>query len=243
MFEQYIEKAMALGNQIMLYGAKLEAFLIPAVILGAIALLVFSRYSYKCFKIVLPVAAIILGSTFGVSLIQTVLETDLVKQNLGNVMESVNAVVGQFINPLFLAGIVIAIILAIFCFKFTNFTVLLLGASAGYVLLGRVAKDFILSFDFVTSIVQNTDRTIVAIVGILVGVLCMLVCAFLVNKFFRPIYIVVTSVGAAAAALGLAAMFAFATTDFTVYATLAGAGVGTIVGIILSSIQFNEGEY
>ena len=45
------------------------------------------------------------------------------------------------------------------------------------------------------------------------------------------------------APLGLAAMFAFATTDFTVYATLAGAGVGTIVGIILSSIQFNEGEY
>jgi hypothetical protein len=38
-------------------------------------------------------------------------------------------------------------------------------------------------------------------------------------------------------------MFIFATTSFTVIATLAAAGLGALVGIIFSGIQLGESDY
>lgn len=243
MFDQIINNVMAIGQKVMAYGAKLGGYIIPALILGVIALFFFARHSYKCFKVVLPLAAIVLGSTFGVTLLNMLLNTGIGQQYVAPIYNAVEAVVAEFINPVFLIGMVIALILGAFCLKFPNFTVVLLGASAGFVLVGDFVKSFILSFDFVQYIVANTDRTIIAAVGAVVALICMLVCAYLVCRFFRPIYIVVTSVGTAAAALGTAAMFIFATTDFTVVATLAAATLGGLIGIVFSGLQLGESDY
>ena len=243
MFDQILNSVMGVGQQVMAYGAKLGAYIIPAVILGVIALFFFARHSYKCFKVVLPLAAIVLGSTFGVKLIGDVLATGLGQKFLAPAYNAFTAVVSEFINPTILVGLVLALVLGAFCLKFPTFTVVLCGLGAGYVVLGDFMNSFILSFDFVQYIVANTDRTIVAAVGAVVALICALVCAYIIVRFFRIVYIVSTSVGACAFALGTAAMFIFSTTDFTVIATLAAAGLGALIGIVFSGVQLGESEY
>jgi hypothetical protein len=243
MFDQIINNVMGVGQQVMAYGAKLGAYIIPAIILGVIALFFFARHSYKCFKVVLPLAAIVLGSTFGVKLLNDVLATGLGQKFVAPTYNALTAVVSEFINPTILVGLVLALVLGGFCLKFPTFTVVLCGLGAGYVLLGDFIKSLVLSFPFVQHIVANTDRTIVAAVGALIALICALVCAYIIVRFFRIVYIVGTSVGACAFALGTAAMFIFATTSFTVIATLAAAGLGALVGIIFSGIQLGESDY
>jgi hypothetical protein len=230
MFEQILNNLMTVGHQIMGVGAKLEGFLIPAVILGAIALLVFARYSFRLFRIVLPIAGIVLGSTAGASLVAPLLAKYV-------------PVVGEFINPFYLAGIVIALVLAVFCFKFYNFTVLLIGASLGFIVVARLVKDVLLSLAVTKQIIATVSPAVVSVVGIAIAVVCLIVTAIIVRKFFKPLYILLTSTGASVLALGVAAMFIFATTDFTVIATLAAAGVGVIVGLVLTGIQAKESEF
>ena len=45
MFDQILNSVMGVGQQVMAYGAKLGAYIIPAVILGVIALFFFARHS------------------------------------------------------------------------------------------------------------------------------------------------------------------------------------------------------
>lgn len=243
MFDQIINSVMGVGQQVLAYGKTLGAYIIPAVILGVIALFFFARHSYKCFKVVLPLAAIVLGSTLGITVLNDALATGLGQKFLAPAYNAFTAVVSEFINPTILVGLVLALVLGAFCLKFPTFTVVLCGLGAGYVLLGNFLKSFILSFSFVQNIVANTDRTIVAAVGAVIALICALVCAYIIVRFFRIVYIVGTSVGACAFALGTAAMFIFSTTGFTVIATLAAAGVGALVGIIFSGIQLGESDY
>lgn len=243
MFDQILNSLMGVGQQVMDYGAKLGAYIIPAVILGVIALFFFARHSYKCFKVVLPLTAVVLGSTLGITVINDVLATEIGQKHLAPIYDAFTGAVSEFINPTILVGLVLALVLGAFCLKFPTFTVVLCGLGAGYVLLGDFMKSFILSFDFVQHIVANTDRSIVAAVGAVVALICALLCAYIVCRFFRTVYIVCTSVGACAFALGTAAMFIFATTDFTVIATLAAAGVGALIGIVFSGVQLGESDY
>lgn len=224
-----MEIVKEISAEIIKIGAHLGAFVVPAVILCAIGLILLAKYSYKLFKIVIPIVGIILGSILGVVL-------------LGPVFEKIPGIYG-IINPYYLAAFLCAAVLAVFCFKFKKFTVLLIGASAGYLVLGRIIKDVLLGIPFIWQLAETTERAITLPVGILICVLCMIVTALLVKKFFRGLYIIVSTIGFAAAGLGLAAIFIFQGTSIAEYATLGGLGLGAIIGLVFCAQQFGEIDY
>ena len=94
-------KILGFGAQ---FSGTLGMFFIPVVILSAIALILFAKYSYKFLKIVLPVAGMGVGAYLGATYVAPLVETHL-------------AVVGQYINPGYLCAFVLAVVLGLLCLK------------------------------------------------------------------------------------------------------------------------------
>lgn len=208
------------------FGASLGAFLIPCVILCSVALMLFAKYSYKLFKIVLPLAGVVLGSLLGASLI-------------GPMIKGISG----FVNPALVAGAVCAAVLAFLCFKLHKFTVFVIGASCGYILVGRIVKDLLLDIPFIFQLSETVERPITMTVGIIIGLICLAVTAVVVKKFFRSIYVIATSVGGAAASLGIASVFVFAGTTIADVATVTALGLGAIIGLVFCAKQLSDIYY
>lgn len=224
-----MEMVSQVSAEIVKIGAAFGAYLVPLFILCSIALVAFAKNSYKLFKIVLPIAGVITGSILGALFIGPY---------LAEIPE-----IKEVVNAYFLSGIVTAAILAFFCFKFHKFTVLLIGAATGYLLVGRIVKDLLLSIEFIFILSETTERPITLVVGIIIGLICLVVTTLVVKKFFRPLYVIVTSIGCSALGFGLAAVFTFATTSFADYATVTALGLGAIVGLIFCAQQLSELSY
>lgn len=224
MVNEISAKILDLGAQI---GALLGVFFIPATILGAILLVVFARYSYKLLKFVLPVAGIAIGAIVGAGYIAPYVETSL-------------PVVTQYVNPYYVCAIVLAAILGVLCFKFHTFAILLIGAFAGFVVIGRIVKDLLLSLPFINAIAGDVIRLKSYIVGVIICFICMIVIAFLVKRYFKKIYVVTTSIGLTTATFGIAATLIFATTVIAPYATIAAAVIGFIVGSVFCYKQLGD---
>lgn len=228
--EQLIATFNTHSNKILGLGEKLGAYIIPAVILGAIALLLFAKNSYRLFKFVLPLAGVALGAIAGASLLTPYLNLYL-------------PVVANYVNPFYLTGLVSALVIAFFCFRFHNFTVIVIGASVGFVVVGRIAKNILLSFPLVSQLATTLPPVVVYAVGTAIGILCMVVCAVVIKKYFRGFYILTTSIGGAVVALGAAALFIFATTTYLMYAVLGAVALGTLIGIVFSAKQMLLASY
>lgn len=209
------------------FSEKLGMFFVPAVIFATIALILFAKHSYKFLKIVLPLAGMVIGAITGATFIAPVLEKTF-------------PVVGQYINPYYLIGIVLAAILGVICFKHHIFSILLVGACSGYLFLGRVVKDLLLSIPFINQIANDVIRLKSYVVGIIICVVTMIIFTFIVKRYFNKIYVLVTSLGVATATLGIASVLLFGNTSFAAYAAIAGTIIGFITGTAFCYKQFGD---
>lgn len=208
-------------------GEVLDMFFIPCLLLGAIALMVFARYSYRLLKFVLPIGGIVIGAIVGAALVGPIVETSL-------------PAVVEYVNPFYLSAIVLAAVLGVICWKYHTFAILLIAVLSGYVVVGRVVKDFLLSLPFINAIANDVIRLKSFIVGVIICAICTVIVAFLVKRYFKIIYVIVTSIGVAAAALGFVATVFFATTSIATYASLGAAALGALIGWSFCYKQLGE---
>ena len=218
------DQILSLGTQV---GTTLDVFFMPCLILGAILLLAFARYSYRLLKIVLPVGGLAIGAIVGASM-------------LGSFVEKSFPIVMEYVNPYYFAGIVCAAVLCLLCWKYHTFAILLIGATAGYVVIGRVVKDFLLSLPFINQIANDVIRIKSFITGIIICLICMVISAFLVKRYFKTIYVLATSLFVATATMCVIATILFETTSFGSYATIAGTVLGALIGWSFSYKQLGE---
>lgn len=214
-------------KSVALINTEFAVLVIPVVIIAAIALMAFARHSFKLFKVVLPFAGIVAGYVAG-------------SHFIGDLLAKYAPAVGEHIDPYLLAGLVVAAAAAFFCIKFPIVSIFLIGGTAGYILIGRLAKDILLAIPFVHAIATSVERPKSMAVGIIISVVCMIVTAFIVKKYFKTIYIMATSIGCSMLALGGAAIFLFESTSFTTYATIVALSIGAIIGLIFCYNQLDE---
>ena len=209
------------------FSDKLGIFFIPVVILSAIALILFAKYSYRFLKIVLPIAGMVGGALLGATFIAPFVEKTF-------------PAVGQYVSPFYLSAIVLAAVLAFICIKYNTFAIILVGAAAGYLFLGRIVKDLLISIPFIEHIATDVIRIKSYTTVVIICVLTMIVVAFIVHRYFNKLYVLVTSVGVATATLGIAAVLIFANTSIATYAAIAGAALGALIGAVFCYKQLGE---
>lgn len=217
-------KILGFGAQL---GGTLGMFFIPVVILSAIALLWFAKHSYKFLKVVLPIAGMGVGAYVGATYLAPLVETHL-------------AVVGQYVNPVYLCAIVLAAVLGLLCLKYHTFAILVIGAACGYLFLGRIVKDLLLSIPFILQIANDVIRLKSYTVGVIICAFTMVIFTFIVKRYFKKVYVFVTSFGVATATLAIASVLLFQNTSIASYAAIAGTALGVIVGLSLCYKQLGE---
>ena len=205
----------------------LGMFFIPVVVLAALLLLVFSKFSYRLLKIVLPITATVLSAVSGAGLIAPFVEKGLPE-------------IAEYADPYYVCVGALAIVLAVVCFKSHTAAILLVGGCVGYEFIGRIIKDLLLSSPFILHIANDVIRLKSYTVGVIVCIITMIICAFLVHKYFKRLYVIVTSVGVAVAAVGAACALCFANVEFLATAVLVGALVGLVIGMVFCYKQLGE---
>ena len=202
--------------------APIGPLVIPAIIAAVVLLVLFAKNSYKLFRVGLPFVAALAGAYIGAGLLG-----DIIKTNV--------PVIGDFVNPLYLAAGVVALVLGLLCAKFHKLTMFIIGAGIGVVAIDGLVKGLLWNMDFVNNIVDSVGGTgsiTVAIVGVIILVICALLCALILKKFFKGIYILVTAIGGLVIAAALPAIFIFANTGIAEIAVIACAVIGLIFGIV-----------
>ena len=225
-----MEIVQKISAPIVEFGQTLNSFLIPCIIFAAIALIAFAKYSYKCFKVVLPLAGIVLASMVGAEIFAPVIESSL-------------PAVVEFVNPYYLAGIVCAALVAFICIKMFKVTILIIGGCTGYVLISSLVHGGLRMIPFVSEIILNTPKDKGAILSVTISIICALVTMFLFLKCFKLIYIFATSIAAGAFSIAIPAIFIFVNTGIADMATLVAAGIGAFIGLIFAAKQFSDHRY
>ena len=208
-------------------GAFLGVFFMPCVVICAFMLLAFAKNSYKLLKVALPLGGATIGAMCGAALIAPL-------------VEKYAPAVASYINPFYLCALVLAAVLALLCFKYHTFAILIIGAASGFVVVGRVAKDILLAIPFIKTIADDVIRLKSYVVGVIVCIIAMVVFTFLVHRYFKKFYVFVTTVGVAAATLGACGVLFFATTTIAEYAGIVGAVLGALVGAVFCHKQLGD---
>lgn len=211
-------------------GDKLSAFLIPALILTVALLFIFARYSYRLFKIILPLSCILLGSMVGANLLGPVLEKSLPDM-------------AKYINPAYVAAFACAAVVALLCFKLLKLAIILTGAGVGYLFVSGLVHNLLRATEFVSDILVNTDMETAVLFSTILTVICIFVTVVLFHFLFKYIYILATSIGACAAALGVAAVFIFANTPIAETSIIVAVCIGALIGLVLSFKQLSYYRY
>ena len=211
-------------------------FAVAMAMLISLALLVFAAKSYKSYKILLPLAAVVFGSWGASKFCPRVLEY-LDDITYFSFLQKVN----EFIDYRYLAGIIAALILALICVKHIKCSTTIIGLGFGYFVVRRFAEVFLRTSDIWNGIldVSGASRVIPAFYTILAHV-CMLVSAYVFYKWFKTIYILSVSVTASACAFGVITFFATRTTHVTFYASVGAMLLGAFVGLIFALIQLKK---
>ncbi len=201
----------------------LQGFAIPVAIAAIVLLVLLSRYSYKVFRFVLPVIAGVSGALIGYIV-------------AGELFANSN--ISGLINPATVIASVCGIVLLLVCAKFHGIAMAIVGGGLGYVFLGQFIRSWLLSYDYVHKITVAVGMPYTKIIGILISIVCLVILAFLMNKFFKIFYVILTSVGSMVAATSIAAIFIFAGTNVDIIALIVAIVIGLIVGICICVRQF-----
>ena len=205
----------------------LGMFFVPVILLSAIALVLFARNSYKLLKFVLPIAGMAAGAAIGATYVAPLLDKAV-------------PVLSQYVSPVYLTAAVLGLVLGLLCVKYHTFAVLLITATVSYLFLGRIVKDLLLSIPFILQIANDVIRMKSYTVGIIVCIITTIIVTFLVHRYFKKVYVFVTSIGVCAATLGIAAVLVFQPTDFTTYAAMAATALGLVVGTAFCYKQLGD---
>ena len=219
-----------ISANVLSFGDSIGFFLVPAIVLIAIALFAFARYSYKFFRVLLPLTGVILGAVVGSNVLASFVEDSFPN-------------ISSYISPSFLAGIIVAAALAFFCFKLHKLTVLLIGGSLGYLFIAGIVEALLRKIPYVQQTLVNMTSEEAVTIGAIFTLVCVALTLVIFHFFFRPIYVLTTTVGGCACALGIAAIFIFANTSISEVAVLTAAGIGAVVGLVFFAKQYSEINY
>lgn len=224
MIKQIIDAVIGLAADL-----QLGLLVIPVVFALSFALILFAKNSYKCFRVALPLLAAFAGAYIGAGL-------------LGPIVKGIAPDLGS--ACIWIPGLVVAVVLGGLCTKFHKLTMAIVGLGIGALALDIVVKGLLWKLDFVNNLADKMpggrSGVVVAIVGMIILVACAVLCAIVLVKFFRGIYIILTSIAAYVLALGLPAIFVFSTTAFAEIAVIALAALGLILGIVTTVKQFKN---
>ncbi len=211
--------------------ANLGALVIPEIVASVVLLVLFARNSYRLFRVALPFMAALAGSYIGAGL-------------LGGFVKDTVPAIADFINPLYVAGGIVALLLGLLCAKFHKLTMFLIGAGLGVLFIDELIKGILWGFKFVNDIAEavpgGRNGNFVKVVGIIILVGCAIVTAVLLLKLFKLLYVFITSVVVYAAAFALPAIFIFANASFAPIAVVACAGLGVIFGLFNIKLQYKR---
>ena len=225
-----MEIVTKVSETVLPIGDKLDILLVPVLMLFVAVLFIFSRYSYRLFKILLPLTCIAIGSMVGANLV-------------GPVIEKAFPDVANYVNPAYIGGIACAAIIAFLCLKLLKLAIVITGAGAGYLFVSGIVHNLLRATKFISDILLNTDMETAIFFSTIITILSVIVTAVLFHFFFKPIYILATSIGSGAAALGVAAIFMFAGTAIMETAVLVSAGIGGFIGLVLACKQISYYRY
>ena len=207
--------------------ADLGILVVPVALIAVIALGLFAKNSFKLFKFVLPLLGAAIGAYFGAGL-------------LGKTIATAVPGLAEIIQPVYLVAIVFALIVALIVAKHVKFTIFLVGAGLGYIIIAELVKTLLLNFDFVRNTAISAGIVITHVVGYIIAIAVAVLCAILLKKFFKPIYIIATSIAGMVAAAGVGAIFLFANTSIAEIAVLVCAVIGLVFGIVAAVKQFKN---
>ena len=207
-------------------GGTLGALLIPVIIAASLLLLVFAKYSYKLFRIVLPIAGLGAGYYAGSKMLGYFVQTNLPE-------------VAKVIDPSIAAGVACALVVALFCLRAQSLTILAIGLCVGYALIGDTVIKLLRSLDFVAEILLNVDKGTALVLAAIISLVCAVVTMAILKKFFNFVYIFTTSVGGCVLAFALPAIFIFASAAIFETAVAYAAGIGAALGLIFFIKQYN----
>ena len=103
-------------------------FAVAMAMLISLALIVFAATSFKSYKVLLPLAAIVFGSWGASKFCPRVLEALAEKVSYLNFIETI----GNYIDYRYLSGIICAVILALICIKHIKVSTTIIGVGFGY---------------------------------------------------------------------------------------------------------------
>ncbi len=216
-----------ISNLVLDLASKLGSWTIPAAIAAVIVLVLFASNSYRLFKFVLPILAAVAGGYLGAV-------------SLGKLVYDSLPGITNIINPVYLVGAIVGIICGLICAKFHRFSMLVIGAALGYTIISRFVKDVVLSFQITQDTINATDHITHVTVGMIICIVCLILTAIVLVKFFKPLYIVLTSVGCIFIAFVLSSVLIFVNTAIANIALIAGLILGLLVGIRVAVIQFEK---
>jgi hypothetical protein len=223
---EIVDKISAL---VLEYGDKLGSYLIPALIALPIVLILFSRFSYNIFKFVFPIAGAVAGYFAGAKFLTAFVE----KYFTGY----------KFIKPEYVAGAACALVLLIFCFKARKTAMLAIGATVGYLVIGKIAIDALNMIPFMNQVLTNTPEDKRTMFYFMISALCAIILMCICYRYFNALYIYSTSIAAAAAAIAVPAIFVFEKIPAPDFALPICAGVGAFIGFIFGCIQHSRNKY
>ena len=224
MIKQIIDVATELAANL-----KLGLFIVPVVFAISFALIVFAKNSYKCFRVAFPLLAAFAGAYIGAGL-------------LGPVVADIAP--GLESAAYWIPALLVASVLGSLCTKFHKLTMCIIGLGIGAVVIDKFLKGVLWGFDFITEWAENApggrSGSTVALVGVIILAACAILGAILLVKFFRGIYIILTSVVCYVLALTLPALFVFSTFAFAEIAVIVCAVIGLILGITTTVKQIKR---
>jgi hypothetical protein len=221
-----MEIVQKFSQSVLELGDKAGNFLIPAIVLAVIALFAFAIYSFRALRVIVPVSGMVFGYFIGTRFLGTVVSEFF--QGYG------------VITPALAAGVVLAIVLGIFCIKDTFTALLIIGLAMGYFTISDIAHTVLRSTSFVQEILLNTTMEDAIIFSTLISIACALVMLYLFRRHFNLTYIFLSSISASTLAFAVPGVFLL---KDNVNGVLALAGIGAFIGLVLAIKQFRLYRY
>ena len=185
-----------------------------------IGLIFVAFFGFKAFRTLL----ILGGSMIGAALAGTHLTSFLAPY--------IEAHIPEWLHIDTLIAVVAAILAALICWKLYKLVIFAGGAAVGYIFVGPIAAEWL------TTAVPSFEAALASQIGIIiVSVLCALICALVLYIFFKPLFIIGTSVGGLALA-GFSTVYAVVSTAPDKNILIGGVAAGAIIGIFAMIHQF-----
>ncbi len=196
----------------------------PLAIVAAIVLILFARFSYKLFKIVLPLLTGIIAAIAG-------------SEYLASIIEANFPTVKDQINPVLLSIVAIAVAVTFICFIFRKLPTIVLGVSISYLTIPTYIFPAMRKIEFVAEVLVNLDMETAVLFATVIGFIITAIAILILYKLLNHIYVLVTSVAVSVVALAVPAIFLFASFPFAATATFAAIVIGAMIGLLFSYQQ------